>query len=656
MTSLELPEAFDTSSVTNMSLMFAECGYKAMTSLDLGPAFTKIADTNAGFITDTTGKSGCVIYAPESIYSNKNALKLSSTETETTISYTSGTIVPKYKPEWTHTSELDNVTNPTKMTVTLKGSASYGGNVTTTLELGDITVFVNGEEASHITKALEKTSPANSSTGAEVIYKLTLSGFEEEARQTGKPFKEWSGNIQLNIGGRGKDTTTYTANVLKDAYGNQSMMETDQNGTNADGTWINVLEKDADSTTNVNTSGTMFIDNIKPEFTYEYANTTIGNGNNGGSKNVSVVFDVTDKYFNNATINGNDITIKLIDTDPNTTITESPVTKTLAKKTRASETTVNGVTYKTNGDIYYNGAKVGERYELVISGLDRGDGFTYSGPMSVTLPANVVTDKTGNKNAGKTITIGIDETDGNMNTNESGSQQIVDVVDPIWVLGDLSQKDDGIIKLRVKDKYLDISTSTITKDDITVFANGVPSTQITKALTGPVEIVAGQEYEYTLTLSNIEIPGGTYVEFTPTETIVGGTAKYKAENGGNISIQIAAGKVKDQSGNGNKVTDVLNVGNIDQTKPEVYKVQATHDTTNKKVTMVFNVTDRNYDPSDLVTQSEFTIWMDGTQINTINVDSFTSKEIKTTKNDTKTNKQTKKTLFQYKTHNQNTTY
>ena len=39
----------------------------------------------------------------------------------------------------------------------------------------------------------------------------------------------------------------------------------------------------------------MFVDVIKPEFTYEYSETTIGNGNNGDTKIVTVVFYVADK-------------------------------------------------------------------------------------------------------------------------------------------------------------------------------------------------------------------------------------------------------------------------------------------------------------------------------------------------------------------------
>ena len=72
MPSLSLGEKFNTNSVTNMNYMFKDCGASSMTTLNLGPAFTKIADQNTEFMVNC-GTTGLVIYAPESIYSNKTA-------------------------------------------------------------------------------------------------------------------------------------------------------------------------------------------------------------------------------------------------------------------------------------------------------------------------------------------------------------------------------------------------------------------------------------------------------------------------------------------------------------------------------------------------------------------------------------------------------
>ena len=83
------------------------------------------------------------------------------------------------------------------------------------------------------------------------------------------------------------------------------------------------------------------------------------------------------------------------------------------KKTLEADKTVGDITYKANGDIYYtvNGTptKIGERYELVVTGLETEDGVGYSGAMTMSFPAGVITDKSNNSNIAKTITIGIDE-------------------------------------------------------------------------------------------------------------------------------------------------------------------------------------------------------------------------------------------------------
>ena len=70
MTSLDLGDKFNTNAVTDMTEMFKNCGHIAMTTLNLGPAFTKIATESTDFMTDC-GTTGLTIYAPESIYSNK---------------------------------------------------------------------------------------------------------------------------------------------------------------------------------------------------------------------------------------------------------------------------------------------------------------------------------------------------------------------------------------------------------------------------------------------------------------------------------------------------------------------------------------------------------------------------------------------------------
>ena len=223
-------------------------------------------------------------------------------------------------------------------------------------------------------------------------------------------------------------------------------------------------------------------------------------------------------------------------------------------------------------------------------------------------PEGTATDKSGNKSPAKTITIGKNEPGG------TGNGKVVDVVDPVWEVSSVNI-DTGVIKLKVKDKYLTKASSTfaLTKDSIKIIVNNKVSTAIVKTLSSPVEVKANEEYEYTLTLTNIAPSDAGYTEFTPKNPIVGGTAKYKNENGGNISLRIDAGVVKDANGNSTKQQD-LYIGNIDGTGPEVYDIQKTKDATNNKETFVFNVTDKNYDSTDLVTIDELTVWLDGKQV------------------------------------------
>ena len=645
MTSLDLGDLFYTTNVTDMYKMFYQCGATAMTSLDLGVAFTKIPNkkitkqsSDYEYWEDDkvtsynaydemftgTGKSGAVIYAPESIYKNRTSFKANSTDTITaagTIAVSEGrTINPIYKPEWTKVSSAlkPNATAPTSLEVTVKGNAkksqtingvniNYNSNVTSKLSPEDITVYIDGvQDGDRNGNGVIDTgetpvinisvTPETLSNTAEVTHKITLSNFEEAARQSGKSYKEWSGNISIKIGGREEATSTYTTKSLVDSYGNQSMSATDETGT-----WVNVLHKDAD--VDKNTNGKMFTDFIKPEFTYRSITDT--NIVHGTGRKVEVMFDVTDKYFESTTLsnlNASQITIGMDDYD------ETELNKAITKKLEKVGTitdTVNGVSNVT----------VGERYKLTITGLEQqnekglSDGYTYSGYMSLKFAKGTIKDKSGNLSDATTITIGKNEPGGS-----DTDKTVVDIVDPVWTLGDVDTN-DGTIKLRVKDKFLikDRSKFELTTDKITIYADDVVSTEIEKQISGPVEIRANEEYEYTLTLLNIKPDGDEYEEFTPKNPIVGGTAKYKKENGGEITIEIAAGAITDAYGNKTKKQS-LKPGTIDGTGPEVYDIQKTKDTTNNKETFVFNVTDKNYYPTDLVTLDEISVWLDGKQV------------------------------------------
>ena len=608
LTTLDLGDKFYTTAVTDMTNMFYKTGSSAMTTIDLGPAFTKIASANSGMF-DNTGKSGAVtIYASEQIYLDKNNFKTDTNATTSAIEYTRGTINPKYRTEWTkEASELtidNNNINNSKITVTLRGSTNpdagidHKSDVTSVLTANDVQVFIDGEEATGITKSLSNAEAVtNTVTQAnDVRQVLTLSGLNQ-GRVNGKSFQEWSGNITLKINKK----------TLKDVYDNRNLSAIDTSGTMKE---ITISDDKKDK----NESGTMFIDSIKPEFTYRASDTKIIHG--GKEEKVEITFDVIDKYFDatyknsastalkksDGTYDASKITVGIDDYDK--TELNKAITKKLEK--------VQDLTGTVNGTA---NTKVGERLKLTITGLDSkdangvGDGFKYSGYMTLAFKAGAIYDKSGNTNAGKTITIGRNEPGGS-----DTDKEVVDVVDPVWSLAN-ADMNGGVVKIRIKDKFLikDRSIFNVTADKIKVLANGVESSEIGKRLSGPVEIVKDQEYEYTLALTNITPEGGGYTEFTPTETIVGGKAKYRNENGGDISLEIEAGIVTDAYQNSsNKQT--LEVGNIDGTGPEVYDVQKTQDEVNGKETIIFNVTDKNYYPDDTIALNELSVLVDGKNV------------------------------------------
>ena len=608
MTSLDLGDNFDTTSVTNMSQMFWGTGNTAMTSLDLGPAFTNIAETNSNMF-NNTGKSGeILIQAPEAIYQNSTNFKL-NTNSSTTIEFTNGTINPKYRTEWLKEgAEIDETeANNPKLNITLRGTTNtevaadeYISDVTSSLTTNDIKVFIDDTDITDVvTKTIgTATQTENTRTGAQdVLQVLTLSNFEEATRRTGKDYTEWSGNIRIEVAQGTLSDTTGPVDEDGDRtnYGNKNMALLDD-GTRADHSIEDETKVDQ------NTEGSMFTDFIKPEFTYESSKTEILHGD---EEQVTIVFDVVDKFFESTTLSNLDasqITVQIDDYD--VTELNQNITKQLTKVEDLTAT-VEGV----------ENTKIGERYQLVITGLDQedaegnGDGYKYSGYMTLSFAAGTVTDKSGNTSSAKSITIGRDDPGG-----QDGDEEVVDVVDPVWSVESVDYN-TGIVKLRITDKFLDREQSTfnITEDSIKVIVNGIESTAISQVIEGPTEIIPNEQYEYTLILENIFSETATYTEFTPVEPIVGGTAQYRNENGGDVSIEIADGTVVDQYGNASNMQS-FELGNIDGTGPEVYDVQKIQDEETEKVTFIFNVTDRNYDPTDPVTIDEITTWIDGIQV------------------------------------------
>jgi len=601
MTTLDLGDKFYTTNATDMIYMFHATGQTSMTTIDLGPAFTKIADSHDNMFNDSTGKSGCVIYAPESIYQDKNNFKL-NTSSGTKINYTRGTINARYRTEWKKESVTVDETNK-KVMITLRGrtnpeaGTTYVSKLTSSLATGNIKVYINGTEVTSINKTLDDAKYDKDNPN-DVLQTLTLSNIEQ-GRVTGKEYKEYSGNISLEI----------AQGNLTDKYGNKNMAVTSAGARTG-----NTV---ADGTVQKNTSNTMFADMIKPEFTYVYADSDI----NHTDKTLTAIFKVADKYRastafpkkSDGTYDASSITVG-IDSYDKTALNNAISKKLTLESERTEEISgQNRVTVQT--------------YKLVIGNLEQkgqgglSDGYTYSGILTLGFPEGTITDTSGHKSPATTITIGKNEPGG------TGTGKPVDVVDPVWSVAS-ANADTGVVKLRVKDKYLTKSTSkfNLAKESIKIIVNDVESTTIVKTLEGPTTITDGQEYEYTLTLTNIAPSDAGYTEFTPKKPIVGGKAKYKNENGGNISLRIDAGVVQDANGNSTKQQD-LYIGNIDGTGPAIYYIQKNRSIDANKETVIFNVTDKNYNPADPITTGEMTVTIDGTTVASKNIAITKSVEI-----------------------------
>ena len=596
MTSLDLGDKFDTSNVTNMGSMFACTGQNAMTSLDLGPAFTNIASTNT-YMFDETGKAGeIIIQAPEAIYQNSTNFKL-NTDSSTIINFTNGTINPKYRTEWikeTVQTDTTDANNP-KLNITLRGTTNtevaadeYISDVTSSLTTNDIKIFIDNTDVTNIvTKTLgTATQTTNTRTGAnDVSQVLTLSNFIEATRQTGKLYKEWSGNIRVEIPqGTLVDTT----------YGNKNM------GLADDGTREDSKIED-ETKVEQNTPNGMFADYIKPEFTYEYSSTDI----NYDEKTLTVEFSVTDKYFNSTTglTNANGITVRMLDTN----VVPENITKTLTKVEDINET--------RNGEE----VKIGETYRLVVSGFEQasiaedGKYKEYSGPVSIAFPAGIVSDKSGNTNTAKTITVGIDEPD------QTGDAEIVDVVSPIWEARNLNIDEANnkvTVDLYGTDKYYENNTLDINKIKVIIDGEEITSsTNAIKQLSASTELTetrdgANAQYGvmYTLTLSN----------FVETDGEFEASGRIYREYSGNTKIEIEANTLVDESGNANVLT-TLDLGKIDTIHPEILKVSSNVDEENQKETIVFDVVDKDLATVGITTTdtSKIHVYVDNEEATTI---------------------------------------
>ena len=254
----------------------------------------------------------------------------------------------------------------------------------------DIKVYLDGEEAAGITKKVTLVNPqpagltATINGESQVVgqqYQLVLSKFEQARTSinSDRNFADWSGTVEIEI----------AAGAASDTSGNTN----------------DVTPIDGD-----------FTDVVKPQITYTYSSDDIDYEN----KTFTMIFDVTDKYFENCTLtteNLEDIIKEiLVDSDGNI-MEDNNVTKTItAIEDIKAGTAENPISKTIDGEIQ-TGLKdqlVGKRYTLLISNLEQSamtamgkDYLNYSGVISVSIPKDIATDTSGNKNDAKTITSGI---------------------------------------------------------------------------------------------------------------------------------------------------------------------------------------------------------------------------------------------------------
>ena len=598
----------------------------------MGPVFTIGSNEENKNMFEGTGNENTVIYAPESIFSDEKNFKF--TNTDITFEYEQGTINPIYKPEITKVSSSIDTSNnyyngPVRI-ITVKGDANkslsingvninYSSDIYTdkTLTEDDITLYLDGEKVENIGKSiLGHEEYTNEETGkTEVEYVIGLFDFEEDTRQIDsngnkKPYTEWSGNISLQFKkGILKDMcgTQINNNEIEMVAGNGNLSEyvdslgeeqkilikddilTDSNVRKY------YSEEEIGGETFENTEDVMFADFIKPEFTYEYANTTIDHGN----KKVIIIFTIADKYFSSSTLTSD--------------TTASNITVTIDGKTIENEgTTQRKSLSKTDITETINGKekKVGEKYTLTLTNLDKYDGGDYSGIVKLSFAEGTITDRSGNGSIAKTITVGVDDPSTGDGHNNG---VIVDVVSPVWKKQNV--KIDKINKevtldLIATDKYLTgTSNSNLTVNDITLYVDDDISanTTIKKTLSTPVfttnETTGLKEIKYTLTLSNWEQAekqdGKNFLEYS-------GTAE----------MTIRSETIIDDYTN-KSMEYTFTLGHIDVIKPRIETVSTTRDESSKTEIIVFNVIDKYLDTSDAVTENEISVYVDGENASTL---------------------------------------
>ena len=279
-----------------------------------------------------------------------------------------------------------------------------------------------------------------------------------------------------------------------------------------------------------------FVDFVKPNATYQFSETDIDHD----GKTYTMVFDMTDKFYDSGTLTLDDLTILIDGEEPDWT----EVDKSLQEEDRTN--IVNG-----------ESKVIGKRYTLTLSNLQQiqikeGDNYLdYSGVVTVAIPANKIVDTTGNGNNATTLTSGLSLPGG------TGTEEVVDVVQPlvekITSNVDVANK-TATMTFKATDKYYANTTLTNENLQITVDGQAVDSTGVTKEVTS---IPLTEQRQVNGTTSAVQYGVQFTVNLSGLDTSVN-----------QIKVRIPAGAVTDQSGNGNEQTDLLLFNTLRNTSEE----------------------------------------------------------------------------------------
>ena len=300
--------------------------------------------------------------------------------------------------------------------------------------------------------------------------------------------------------------------------------------------YVQVVERLADFALGAVTIDGDFVDFIKPNATYQFSETDIDRD----GKTFTMVFDMTDKFYQSGTLALEDLTILIDGEEPNWT----EVNKSLREEDRTN--VINGET-----------EVIGKRYTLELSNLEQlqikeGDNYLdYSGVITVAIPADKLIDTTGNGNNATTITSGINLPGG------TGTGEVVDVVQPL-VEKITSTVDPAAgtaaLTFKATDKFFASSTLTNENLQITVDGEAVDSTGVTKQVTST-----------PLTEQRVVNGATTTVQYGLQFTV---NLSGLDTSVNQIKVRVPKGAVVDQSGNVNEETDLLIFNTLRTTNEE----------------------------------------------------------------------------------------